>query len=439
MMRGLLRSNREVLILCVATALLTMGQGIAVPIVPLYADTLGVSVAQVGLVITAFGLARFLTNMPAAITSDRFGRRSILIGGALISALGNVLSGFATSLEPLLVYRFIAGIGSAAFITGAVIFIADVSNPTNRGRLMSLFQGSFVIGITAGPGMGGLLAEIFGLRGPFIAVGVVSLLSAIWAFLQVPETRWRSRGEPLASTPPAVATTEGPDETPVAEEAKPPPVAAGRWMRYAFLKRKDFLLISLTFAGTFFTRGGAMFTILPLKASRQLGLSPGQIGGLLTIPSALTFLMLPVVGFVSDRFGRKSAIVPGVGLFAVAMVVLGVSTGFMVYALGMVLYGIAQGLEGPAPVAYVSDISPREGQAIAQGAARTLGDLALLSAPPLMGLTSDLWGTTPTLFANGALMAVIALAFWMFASDPARDAAREARRRRAAELGPAAD
>ncbi|MDA1096257.1 MAG: MFS transporter [Chloroflexi bacterium] len=310
-MRGLLRSNREVLILCVATALLTMGQGIAVPIVPLYADTLGVSVAQVGLVITAFGLARFLTNMPAAITSDRFGRRSILIGGALISALGNVMSGYATSLEPLLVYRFIAGIGSAAFITGAVIFIADVSNPTNRGRLMSLFQGSFLIGITAGPGMGGLLAEVFGLRGPFIAVGVVSLASAVWAFLQVPETRWRSRGDPAEVAPPTVALSEGLDDPRVAAQAKPPPMPPGRFRRYAFLKRKDFLLISMTFSGTFFTRGGAMFTILPLKASRDLGLSPGQIGGLLTIPSALTFVMLPVVGFLSDRFGRKSASSPG--------------------------------------------------------------------------------------------------------------------------------
>ncbi|MDA1096258.1 MAG: MFS transporter [Chloroflexi bacterium] len=115
------------------------------------------------------------------------------------------------------------------------------------------------------------------------------------------------------------------------------------------------------------------------------------------------------------------------------------SSGIVVYALGMVLYGIAQGLEGPAPVAYVSDISPREGQAIAQGAARTLGDLALLSAPPLMGLTSDVWGTTPTLFANGALMAVIALAFWAFASDPARELAREARRRRAEETTPEGD
>jgi DHA1 family multidrug resistance protein-like MFS transporter len=425
-LRGLLTFDREILFLCVATALLTMGQGIAVPIVPLYADTLGVSVAQVGLVITAFGLARFLTNMPAAVLSDRFGRRSILVSGAAIAAVGNVMSGFADSLEPLLVFRFIAGVGSAAFITGAVIFISDVSGPTNRGRLMSLYQGSFLIGITAGPALGGIIAEVFGLKAPFIAVGIVSAASAVWVFSKVSETRWRSMdtGVDSASENNETSTTgssEGTVASPVETQE------STRLRGYGFMLRKDFVLIALVFAGTFFTRGGAMFTLLPLKGSRDLGLSPGEIGLLLTLPSVFTFLLLPVVGVVTDRYGRKSTIVPGVLLFSVAMLVLGVSPTVVMYGVGMVLYGIAQGLEGPAPVAYVSDVSPPRRQAVGQGAARTLGDLALLSAPPIMGLASDVWGMTSTLLWNGALMGVLGIAFWGFAGDPARQAARAAR------------
>ena len=326
---SVLLANKTVLFLCVATAFLTTGQGIAVPMVPLYADTLGVTAAQIGLVVSAFGLARFLTNMPSAVISDRFGRRSILIGGALIAALGNVLSGFAPSLEILIVYRFIAGIGSAAFITGAVIFIADISEPTNRGRLMSVFQGAFLIGITLGPAVGGLIAEVGGIRAPFIAIGVVSLISAVWAFLRVPETRWSKRDEEASSPPPS----------PVADEEKPQaaaPSPSGRSMRgYSFLLRKDFLLISLTFAGTFFTRGGAMFTLLPLKASRELMFSPGQVGLLLTLPSVFTFLLLPFVGAISDRYGRKMVIVPGMALFAVSLVVLGGSSTLLLFAISL--------------------------------------------------------------------------------------------------------
>lgn len=425
---GLLKIDRGVLFLCIGTALLTTGQGIAVPIVPLYADTLGVTVAQVGLVITAFGLARFLTNMPSAVLSDRIGRKWVLAAGAAIAAVGNVLSGFAGSLEPLLAFRFIAGIGSAAFITGAVIYISDVSQPTNRGRLMSLYQGSFLIGITAGPALGGIVAEFFGLRAPFIAIGIVSAASAVWVVLKVSETRWLHQ-EVIAGS--SAGSEEGQTGTSNEGERSPWPSTtipeSRRLHGYGFMFRPDFVLISLVFAGTFFTRGGAMFTLLPLKGSRDLGLSPGEIGLLLTLPSVFTFLLLPLVGVFTDRYGRKSTIVPGVLVFSVALLVLGVSPSIVMFGVGMVLYGIAQGLEGPAPVAYVSDVSPPRRQAVGQGAARTLGDLALLTAPPLMGLASDIWGMTTTLIWNGVMMGVLGLAFWWFAGDPARQVAREAR------------
>ncbi len=432
-LRGLLKIDREVLFLCIATALLTTGQGIAVPIVPLYADTLGVTVAQVGLVITAFGLARFLTNMPSAVLSDRIGRKWVLTAGAAIAAVGNVLSGFAGSLEPLLAFRFVAGIGSAAFITGAVIYISDISQPTNRGRLMSLFQGSFLIGITAGPALGGIVAEFFGLRAPFITVGIVSAASAVWVVLKVSETRWLHQ-EATAGSPTRQAepTPEAPDESQRPPSSTTIPESP-RLRGYGFMFRPDFVLISLVFAGTFFTRGGAMFTLLPLKGSRDLGLSPGEIGILLTLPSVFTLLLLPLVGVFTDRYGRKSTIVPGVLVFSVALLVLGVSLSTVMFGIGMVLYGIAQGLEGPAPVAYVSDVSPPRRQAVGQGAARTLGDLALLTAPPLMGLASDLWGMTTTLIWNGAMMGVLGLAFWWLAGDPARQAARDTRAAAAAQ------
>jgi MFS family permease len=415
-----LRANQAVLFLCVATALLTTGQGIAVAIVPLYADTLGMTAAQVGLMVSAFGLARFLTNMPSAILSDRVGRRAVLVAGALVSAVGNVLSGYADALAPLLVFRFVAGIGSAAFITATVVYIADVSQPATRGRLMSLYQGSFLVGITIGPALGGLIAEVFGIRAPFFAIGIVSLISAAWALLRVPESRWiathtQRRGAGARPAPQANA--------PVAVAAHP----VRKERAWSFFLQRDFLLISLTFAGTFFTRGGALFTLLPLKASNELMLSEGQVGLLLTLPSVFTFLMLPFVGVFTDRHGRKSTIVPGVLLFGVALLVLGVSPDIVFFGVGMALYGISQGLEGPAPLAYVSDISPPERQAVAQGAARSLGDLALLTAPPIMGLAADLAGTTPTLLANGALMVVVGLVFWAFASDPARQAAKERR------------
>ena len=67
----ILKENPTIMLLCVSTALLTSGQGMVAPILPLYADSLGVSVATVGLVISVFGLARFMTNIPTAILAQR--------------------------------------------------------------------------------------------------------------------------------------------------------------------------------------------------------------------------------------------------------------------------------------------------------------------------------------------------------------------------------
>lgn len=401
----LARNNQAILLLSGATALLTTGQGIAAPILPLYADELGVSFAQIGLVISAFGLARLLTNMPAAILSDRYGRRLILVGGPIIAAVGNILSGTADTLELLLVYRFIAGIGSAAFITGAVIFIGDISTPNNRGRMMSVYQGSFTLGISLGPAMGGLIAEGFGLRAPFYVVGVVSLASGVWAFFRVPETRSKD------------ATGGGRS----AKSQAAPTDASGKKERtYGFLLSKDFLLIALVFAGTFFTRGGAQFTLVPLKGSQDLLLSPGQIGALFTIPPLINFVLLPFVGIVSDRFGRKKTIVPGLLVFSVALTVLGFSPTLPLYVLGMVLYGLGQGIEGPTPVAYVADVSPPARQAVAQGTARSLGDAALLIGPPLMGYFADVVSAKAALVSNGVMMAVLGILFLLFAREPVR-------------------
>ena len=398
-----LREHPTVLLLAVSTTLLTSGQGMVAPVLPLYADSLGVSTATVGLVISVFGLARFLTNMPTAVISERFGRRSVLVAGPLIAAAGNALAGTVDSLAPLLVYRFIAGVGSAAFITGAVIFIGDISTPANRGRLMSLYQGSFALGITMGPAAGGLVAEVFGLRAPFFAVGIVSLISGVWAFFRVPETRPSPEDAGDGSRP------VGAQAGALAQE--------GRWSKYSFLKSRDFILIGLVFLATFFTRGGAQFTLLPLKAADDLGLSPGQIGAIFTIPPVLGFLLLPFVGSVSDRFGRKTTIVPGLLIVSAAMIVLGISPVLALYVAGMALYGLGNGIEGPTPVAYVGDISPRARQSIAQGVSRSFGDLALLAAPPLMGLAADSYGATAALVANGAAVGVLGIVFLLFARE----------------------
>ncbi|MBT5850571.1 MAG: MFS transporter, partial [Acidimicrobiaceae bacterium] len=113
-----LRESQELIILCGATFLVMAGQGVVSPVLPLYAKDFGVSATMVGLTLTVFALARLIVNIPAGLIADRFGRRILLVGGPVITSIGMFGSGQADDIWELLVWRFIAGGGSAFFMSG---------------------------------------------------------------------------------------------------------------------------------------------------------------------------------------------------------------------------------------------------------------------------------------------------------------------------------
>ena len=182
-------ANERLVMIMVSTALVMSGQGAMAPVLPLFAKSLGVGVAGVGMTLSVFGLSRLLLNVPLGTLADRHGRRILLVSGPLVSALGMIGSGFAANLIELAVWRFVAGAGSAMYMTGAQIYLVDISNPENRARMIGANQAALLFGVSIGPGIGGLLAELLGLRAPFFAVGAASLVAMLYAWLRLPETR----------------------------------------------------------------------------------------------------------------------------------------------------------------------------------------------------------------------------------------------------------
>ena len=116
------------------------GQGVVGPVVPLYARDFGVSASVVGLTLTVFALARLILNVPAGLIADRFGRRVLLIGGPILTSIGMFGSGFANGIGSLLIWRFVAGAGSALYMSGALIYLIDIAPPDRRARYVATNQ-----------------------------------------------------------------------------------------------------------------------------------------------------------------------------------------------------------------------------------------------------------------------------------------------------------
>lgn len=374
------------MVICGSTMAVMAGQGVVGPILPLFARDFGVSTATIGLTFTAFGLARLLLNIPAGLWADRRGRRFLLIGGPLITAIGMLGSGLAPSIWVLLGWRFVAGAGSALYMTGAQIYLIDIAADDERGRYIAANQGALLVGVTAGPAIGGVLAETFGLRSPFLAVAAAAVLTSLYGWRRLPETRDRSTAEAAA-----------------AEET-----ISGSHRRRFFLS-PHFLAVGFISTAIFSIRG-ARQALIPLYADERFGLSTGQIGLVFAGLGLVGLVLIAPAGWMADRARRPVIVWAGlVASVGVAATAGAPSTGLFVTAL--LFSAVGTGISGPAPAAFVADIAPEQLRGSAMGAYRTMGDIGIVLSPPLSGALADVTSIPWAIFANAVLLATSVICF----------------------------
>ena len=363
MLRAKFQEAEKLLILCGATFLVMAGQGVVGPVLPLYARDFGVSATMVGLTLTVFALARLILNIPAGLIADRFGRRVLLIGGPILTSIGMFGSGFAGDIWSLLIWRFVAGAGSAFFMSGALIYLIDIAPPDLRARYVATNQWALSVGVALGPGLGGLVAERWGLAAPFHLVGVIALFAAVYAVFRLPETR-RSSSPKLK------------DESPAREAAR-------------IARSVPFLAIAFVTGTIFMTRAGTRATLVPLHADETLAWGPGELGLVFTVTGVMTLFTLWPATWATENIGRASVILFSAMTAALGTFVIGSSSTPMWFVLGNVILTLGTGTAGPAPAAFVADLFPERMRGLGVGLYRSAGDVGFVLGPPALGWLSD--------------------------------------------------
>lgn len=158
-----------------------------------------------GLFGTAWALMQFLCSPLLGALSDRYGRRPIVLISNFGLGLDYILMALAPSLWWLFAGRVISGI-TAASVTTAFAYIADVTPPEKRAASFGLVGAAFGVGFILGPAMGGMLGSV-DPRLPFWVAAGMSLLNGLYGLLILPESlpperraafEWR-RANPLGS------------------------------------------------------------------------------------------------------------------------------------------------------------------------------------------------------------------------------------------------
>ncbi|WP_160723091.1 MFS transporter [Bacillus sp. USDA818B3_A] len=166
------------------------GYGIVLPALPYLADHLGLSSFQMGSLITGWALTQFLVVPFWGSLIDRIGRKPVLLIGLIGFGIAFLLMIFAESYLQLLVIRIIGAIISSGTQPAALALVIDTHEKEKRSRAIASMGAANALGFLCGPTVGAMFSPL-GLHAPFIAAGLLSLLTIPFAhfLLQEPEQK----------------------------------------------------------------------------------------------------------------------------------------------------------------------------------------------------------------------------------------------------------
>ena len=180
-------NKTNLIILFFTMVVIMLGFGIIIPIMPFYVEQYGASGSELGMLMAVFSIMQFLAAPLWGSLSDRYGRKRILMVGAMGNAIAHLIFGFATNLGMMFLSRTLAGLLSSATMPTALAYISDSTDERNRGGGMGILGAAFGVGMVLGPGLGGWLGGE-NLSRPFFLAASLSIASLLLILFILPES-----------------------------------------------------------------------------------------------------------------------------------------------------------------------------------------------------------------------------------------------------------
>ncbi|MCM3003359.1 MFS transporter [Priestia koreensis] len=175
------KKNLDLFALASVPLIMTLGNSMLIPVLPVIEKTLNISSFQVSMIITVYSIVAILLIPIAGYLSDRFGRKKVIIPSLLLAAIGGAITGFASwKMENpylfILVGRVIQGIGSAGAMPVVIPCVGDLfKNEDEVTKGLGLIETANTFGKVLSPILGAFLASFIW----FLPFWFIPLLCAI--------------------------------------------------------------------------------------------------------------------------------------------------------------------------------------------------------------------------------------------------------------------
>ncbi len=325
------------------------------PVLPLFAQSLGASPAEIGWIVIASTIPGILVSFPAGALSDFLGRRRVLLASLFVFATAPFLYLFVDTAWQLMAVRFYHGFATAIFGTVASAAIAE-RYAADRAARLSAYSSVTIVGRSIAPFLGGALISMASFGAVYVACAASGVLALGAGMLLRDAAPGAKRKLELPHFRKSLATV---------------------------LKDRGIMLVSLVEAAQYLVFG-AVEAFLALFAA-SLGIPAWQIGIILGVQLVSIVFMKPLMGRVSDRVGRKQVIVPGLLVGAVSIALLPALPNFIGLSALSLVFGLGFATVTSSTAALVADLTQNGRYGSSMGVLRTIMDVGQSIGPVLTG------------------------------------------------------
>ena len=288
-----------------------------VPLLPLIRNEFGLDYTQAGLVVSVFGLAYGIGQLPAGWLADRIGTRVLITVGICGVAVAGVLVGLSQTYLMMIVFLVLMGVAGGGYHPSAAPLIAASVEPKNLGRALGFHVmgggGSFFLV----PLIAAAIAAGWGWRGSFIGLAVPTAIFGIIFYLLL--------GRRVDTRPSREIVSDVPEEV---------PSPAGRWRRLAAFMVLAVFAQAVTFS---------IIAFIPLFIVDSFGAGEGAAAVFLSIVYSAGLWASPLGGYLADRFGKLrvvliACLVSSPLIYLLNVVPYGLGIGAVLLFIGVVMY-----------------------------------------------------------------------------------------------------